>query len=822
MKDGPTFFCSTHWDTIYTVRGRNCGVWQEVFLSACGDVLVEDPFVKTDLPLPDTSRADISVEVTLRNLAGSARSGVLSVNIGGGISVSKNVTLAASESKTVTLSKGEFPQLSMANPRLWWPNGYGEQNLYQADVEFKINGVVSDHKSVKFGVREYSYPIVNGMVWIKCNGELIFCRGGNWLMDEANKKIHTPGFYENHFKLMKDQNFNILRNWSGQSYDQEMFDMADKYGIMIWNDFWMSSWGGPDPADSALFMDNVRDYIKRVRNSPALLLYCARNEDDPPPPLDTQIPQACSELDGTRLYIPHSAHPPVSGFGPWDHRWPDWLFNEASSGTVGIFEKNKFYDLHSEIGLSGCFDADSAREMLKPGDLWPITDAWGMHDWNYPSNADCDGFERDVASALGGYNDLDAFEKRAKVLNYEQAKAVFEAWKAHLWERGGAVGVLVWNTSNPWPSLIWQQYDYYWESLATYYGAKKACEPVHVFWDSYRNRVLVTNDTHQPLSGVVAEARIYSLDGTLKYVNSATLDVPKSKTVDAFYISNPAGLSGVYFIKLRLTKGNNLLSDNFYWWSTTNHDYKGLNNLAQVDLEVSASKAVSGGDTVLDVTLKNTSGTVALMSEIRVRRASSGGRVLPAYFSDNFISLLPGESKRITASFSTALLNGESPKVMLRGWNIVPETVVPGEPPPPPPPTAPVVLSITPASGTANTVVDITDLAGANFATGASVRLERSGAVINASNVVVVSPNKITCRFDLNAAAAGAYDVVVRNPDGAEGRLAASFTVNPPPEPCGQGAGASVLLFGLAIGLLSLAGCRASPTEPGPSCKGKG
>jgi len=155
--DGPSFECAEGWDWIPGIRDRDSGIWQDVILRATGPVIIGDSQVITKLPLPDTSRADVTVKTELQNAAMTPQQGVLRGEFEG-VKFQQPVTLAAGETKTVSLTPEEFPQLTVRHPRLWWPNGYGKPELYHLQLRFVTDDKKeSDHAAVHFGVRELSY-----------------------------------------------------------------------------------------------------------------------------------------------------------------------------------------------------------------------------------------------------------------------------------------------------------------------------------------------------------------------------------------------------------------------------------------------------------------------------------------------------------------------------------------------------------------------------------------------------------------------------------------------------------------------------------------
>jgi hypothetical protein len=652
--DSPTFVASAGWNWLPIVRGRNIGIWNNVRVETSGDVTLIDPWVASKLPLPDTSKAALTVKVELFNHSGTARRGMLVGTIGD-ITFRQDVTVPPMETKAVTLDKTTCPQLEIAHPKLWWPNGYGSQPLYRLKLRFESGGVVSDRREVAFGIRDLDWRVIDGVLTLFANGKRILLRGGNWGMDEGMLRCDREG-YDLRVRLHHDANLTMIRNWVGMVGREEFYDACDRYGILIWDDFWLANPGdGPNPTDAGMFLANARDKIRRVRSHPSLALYCGRNEGNPPPELDVGLKDAVGSLDGTRQYIPHSAAGTVSGFGPYEMQDPEWYF--ANRGKT----------LHSEQGICAVPPVESMRAMLPPESLWPINGMWAIHDYQTPRMP---RYTQRIEQRYGKPAGLEDYCRKAQMVNMETSKAMFEC----LQSRQGS-GLLIWMTQPAWPSLICQLYDYYFEMTAAYFGAKKGAEPLHIFWDPKADAIRVANNTVDDGKDLTAEAWIYDLDGRQRWHHSAKISVPSASAKDCFPLERPAGLSSVYFLKLKLSRAGKTLSDNFYWAGEKGGSFADLDKLPRVALSATAVKTIDGPTCRLAVTVKNPTASVALMIRLKVQRDPSGERVLPVFYEDNYFSLLPGETRTVAVSFPAAQLAGEMPRLMEEGWNIVPKAI---------------------------------------------------------------------------------------------------------------------------------------------------
>jgi hypothetical protein len=363
-----------------------------------------------------------------------------------------------------------------------------------------------------------------------------------------------------------------------------------------------------------------------------------------------------SEMDGTRFYISSSAHRPVTGFGPYEIKDPVWYFTHR--GTT----------FHSELGIVCVPSEESMRQMMPDEDLWPIGDNWGKHDWTQPR---VKIYNDDLNQHYGAAKNISDFCRKAQMMNMEGPKAMMESWQSN---RGP--GVLVWMTHPAWPSLICQTYDYYFEPTAAYFAFKNGSEPLHILWRADNNNIQVSNNTLINRHKLIASVELYDFSGQLKYEQKIEKDVPANTTVDFNILKKPEGLSKIFFIKLQLKDSDDkILSRNFYWGSEKYQDYTALDSLPKVVISGDATIKNDPEKTTISVSLKNTEKQIALMIRLKVLQSKSDKRVLPIFYSDNYISLVPDESRTISIEFDTKNLDGEKPKLMIEGWNIVPQEI---------------------------------------------------------------------------------------------------------------------------------------------------
>lgn len=653
--DSPTFLAAIGWNWMPTIRGRNTGIWNNVFLSSTGSASIKDPFIRTDLPLPDTSRADLSVELTLQNNSNNPVNGILKIEFNTVI-INLPVSLKPLESKLVSLTKNTHPELVIQNPALWWPNGYGKPNLNSMKLSFSIENEVSDEKEVEFGIRKYTYSYDNNLLRLHINGVPLIIRGGNWGMPDAMLRCDGDG-YDLRVRLHKEMNLNMIRNWIGMSTNELFYRACDKYGIMVFDDFWLANpVDGPAPLDNNMFRDNVESKLLQFRNHACIAIWAGRNEGYPPAVLDSVMRNEVSAFDDTRHYISSSAHAPVTGLGPYETKDPNWYF------------ANRGFSLHTEQGIVCVPPVESMREMMPAENLWPVNDMWGKHDWTQPR---VEIYTNDLNEHYGLATGIEDFCRKAQMMNMEGPKAMMETWQSN---RGP--GVIVWMTHPAWPSLICQTYDYYFEPSAAYFAFKTGSEPLHILWRSDNNKIQVANNTLTDRGWMKAVAELYDLSGQRVYSQEINKEVPANSMTDFITLAIPETISNVHFIRLQLMdKNGNVVSRNFYWNSKQYQHYTDLNLLPQVEVRGEATISKSGEKSIISVQLENESKQIGLMLRLKVKQSKSGKRVLPAFYSDNYISLVPGEKRSITIEFDTKFLDGEKPALLIEGWNIRPKEI---------------------------------------------------------------------------------------------------------------------------------------------------
>ncbi len=552
----PSYMSAAGWDWMPYVPGRLAGITGNVYLALTGDAIMEDPWIRSDLPT--LQKAEVTFSTDVRNVSSSPKEITVFGTIQpGNLNFSKTILVEGNATANLSIDKDDFARMVINNPRLWWPNGYGEPNLYTCKLTCSINGIISDKKEVTFGIRKYDYKMVDNVVGYPVltffiNGQKIYLKGGNWGMSEYLLRCRGKE-YETKVKLHKDMNYNMIRLWTGCVTDDEFYDYCDKYGIMIWDDFWLYV-AYNDVEQPEVFKANALDKVRRLRNHPSIAIWCGANETHPSPVLDSYLREIVSkEDDNDRMYKSCSNQDGLSGSGWWGNRPPKHHFETSASNLA--FNKPAYpygidhgYGMRTEIGTATFPTFESVKKFMPQELWWPLpTDeqlkndndnVWNRHFFGKEaSNADPVNYKKTVNAQFGESSGLEEFCEKAQLLNIEVVKGMYEAWNDKMWN--DASGLLIWMSNPAYPSFVWQTYDYYYDPTGAYWGAKKACEHLHIQWNSSNNSIKAVNTTSEVLRNAYVKAMVYDLNGKEipEYGQTRQIDIPASNITKAFTLN---------------------------------------------------------------------------------------------------------------------------------------------------------------------------------------------------------------------------------------------------------------------------------------------
>ncbi|HUZ61665.1 MAG TPA: glycoside hydrolase family 2 TIM barrel-domain containing protein [Hanamia sp.] len=673
------------WDWIQPVRDRNTGIWDKVTIEKTGEVNVQNTHVITLVPgirydEGKQAPAIIKVSAELLNASNKEAHGRLQYSIAGE-KVFTHVTLAPKAHITVQL-----PDHVLRDPKLWWPNGYGPQKLYNINVQFITEeGAISDVEHIRFGVRQINtlWNSVTRSREILVNGQKIFIKGGDWIISDEMLRF-SDARYDAEIRFHRDMNLNLIRVWGGAITERpEFYDACDKYGLLVMQDFWNSGdcngrWLDPRkkddqwtrrkyPDDHQLYLASVVDQVKMLRNHPSLALWCGGNEITPPEDIlvamrDSIMPK----LDGTRYLIEYSNSDSMS-YNP---------YGGNGDGPYGIQNINTFWDhqtypFNSEVGSVGLSDYASLErfipkeDMVMPGETYRNLDSvWRYHKYS--------GYGHHI-DAYGKPTDLKDFLDKAQLVNYDQYRALMEGFSAHEWE--WYTGVIIWKTQNPWTAMRGQMYDYYLDPNACLYGLHKGSEPFHVMYNNADGMVMIVNNTFTEKNNIMLKAEAFDMEGKERLLTQVFSMIGPACYKNYVSLKNiidkMAKDKGVFLYLSLQDENKNLLDDNLYWLPDSTGNYSGLQQMKKASVEISAHKIKEGK---VEVTISNAKeNPIAFFNRLSLVNTATKQRILPVFYSDNYISVLPGEAKKITIDYTAAVK--EKAAVELYGWNVADQLI---------------------------------------------------------------------------------------------------------------------------------------------------
>ena len=648
------------WDWIQPVRDRNTGIWDEVSITTTGPVCLSSPYVVTKVPGvrdPETKaqrEAFVNTSVELENTGDTSLKGVLVCETNG-TRLTQPITLSPFEKKTVSLNP-----LAVKNPRLWWPNGIGEQPLYDMNLSFEIGNQVSDRERLRYGIREITSDKCpdNGGRRFFVNGQKIYVTGGNYINSDWLLRL-SPERYRDEVRFHAEMNLRMIRVWGGALVERpEFYNACDEFGILVFQDLWGSgdcngAWEDPTKMDSRerrweypdnhdLFIASVEDQVKMIRNHPSLCFWCGANEW----PLAKDIDQCLRkevfpQLDPERLFVSFSTDTLFTrnylgdnGDGPYGIQEPEWFFSFRS------------HPFNPEAGSVGSPEVESMREMMTEQDLagFPRKGFTRNYTWRYHKDL---GYG-DHLERYGEVKDIETYCKYAQVVNYDQYRSFMEGWASHMWD--WYTGILIWKTQNPWTSLRGQMYDWSLDVNASLYGTRKGCEPLHAYYNPVTRKAGLLNTTLKDYTDLSIIARIYNLEGKLLWEKETRASSKANTVQELLDIPVPEGIQGAYFLRLAL----NADVPNIYWLTTEPKDYTSLSQLPKSRPDIKTDIKKEGSNFVGTVRLSADS-QISFFNRIKVFDRETGKRILPVHYSDNYITLMPGDQQEISLEFPANL-----------------------------------------------------------------------------------------------------------------------------------------------------------------------
>jgi exo-1,4-beta-D-glucosaminidase len=697
------------------VPDRNAGIWKPVYLKVSGTVVLGSSAVNTELPLPRTNSARLTIYSSLRNSSAAQVRGVLRATITRpgkpDVQLEQPVTLAAGEQREVSFSPDKFAQLTVQNPDLWWPYTLGQPNLYDLQLEFRQYNRQVDASHLRFGIRsveqyrdqDQQFPELGkgGNFYLKVNGKDFLVRGAAYTPDllyanDSNRDAAILGY-------VKDLGLNMIR-LEGKFPGDHIAEMADEMGIPLMYG-WMccnqwEKWNQWNDEDNRVAQDSLRSQIEGLRSHPSVFVWANGSDGKAPPAVLAKYHGVLSELHWqnatvdtvSSLATDEAGERDWDGIqmaGPYSWRPPSYWFSGRYAATRGSTAEQGDNEQIPPFA--------SLKKFIPPDKLWPINDAWFFHAGSNPKNGELTSIRRAVDRRYGVSNSAEEFARKAQLAHYEATRAQFEAFTAGGWDNHKMT--IYWMLNNHWPSFFGHLFDYYLRPGGAYYGAKKGLRPLSVVFDSYATgnhdqaNITVVNQTPRDQTGLTVRVRAYDLQGRVRDDRSAgKINVTPGGVVQAMTLPRLARDSSVFFVRAELLDwSGKVVSENVYWQSqrlddvgdpsndsafelkqASWADMTGLNNMAQVPLDVTASKSPNPGDNRVTIRLHNPSQRIAFFERTELTSTPDGDEILPIEYSDNYVTVFPGETVELQGQAWTGM---PANWVRVTGYNTPPVVV---------------------------------------------------------------------------------------------------------------------------------------------------
>jgi exo-1,4-beta-D-glucosaminidase len=663
---------------------KSLGLWRGVSLSTTGPVTIRNPAVSTHFLHDDLTEAELRLVADVSNHAEHPVKATVTAAIGS-IRMQQQVTLAAKEARVVSFDAAGFKQLRIKNPEVWWPYQYGEPHLEQLTLAADVSGVESDARSIRFGIREVQASLnEKGFLQFRINHHNILIRGGGWDPDlfyrEPRERLRQELAY------VKHMNLNTIR-LEGKLGSEDMFDLADEMGILImpgWQccDFWQH-WDKWTAKDHEIANASLYSQISRLRGHPSVFVWLNGSDEIPAPPVEKDYLAVLKERDWPNP-IMNSAADRTSNItgpsgvkmtGPYDYVPPEyWYLDKDRVGGA--------FGFNTETGPGAAVpDVASIHRTLPPKSWWPIDEQWNFHAAS-GKFAQYTHFGAAMAATYGPATSLAHYTLKAQLMAYDGERAMFEAYGANKYR---STGVIQWMLNNAWPSFYWHLYDYYLVPGGGYFGTRKANEPLHIQYRFDDRKIVVVNSTLRAYQGLHVHAKVLDLAGKERFAHESSLNVAADGVAMAFAI--PAqGATSFLKLELRDSEGR-IVSQNFYWvpaklaqldWAKTTYvntpalsyaDMRDLSSLPRTSVQWSTRR--ERGEIAVD--LRNSGNSVAFFLHLRAVKAGTDEEIVPIFWNDNFVSLMPGDARALTVSGLPDAK--EEVEIKLDGWNVEPRSL---------------------------------------------------------------------------------------------------------------------------------------------------
>ena len=702
---------------ISFVPDRNAGVWKRVFLSSTGAVTIRNPYVGTDLPLPATNPAALTVYCDLSNGTATPVSGILSGEISRPsketIKFQKNIQLLRNQTKEIVFTSADFAQLTVRDPDLWWPYQWGEAKLYHLKLQFKADdkAEISDSQAIDFGIRKITqardsdnkFPDIGtgGNFYLQINGRDYLIRGGVYSPDLLFR--NDPQRDTNIMRYAKDLGLNLLR-WELKIADDTMIERADREGMPVMLGLMCCAqwehWDQWDAEDQWVARASLRAQIRELRSHPSVVIWADGSDGLPPDPILKDYRQILKEEHWQNAVVDTVSHvnrdwSGIHMAGPYVWRPPYYWFSDKYGPARGSSAEEGDNETIPPL--------ESLKKFIPAGKLWPINEYWYFHSGANEGNNTLENIRRVIDKRYGPSTSAEEFSRKAQLAHYEDVRAQYETYATHWSDRKMMIH---WMMNNPWPSFFGHLFDDYFKPGGGYFGAKKGLRPLNVVWDYYATgdrsqaKVYVVNQTAEARNNLRVAVEFFDLEGNRQYFSEiGGFSIAANTSREAMTVLRVPKVAPIHLVRTALmTATHEVLAENVYWESTTDDDLgsgkndeqfktdlakwadmSALNTMPRSELDVSAQVSGSNGEKQVVITLTNPGSRVAFFVRAEITQGADGNEILPITYDDNYVTVFPHETRTVVAKFATEpgkpAPGGLLPALRVEGYNVAKKVI---------------------------------------------------------------------------------------------------------------------------------------------------
>ena len=700
--------CMYSWD--WGVHAVPVGIWQPVKLRVTGPLRIDHPYVRSTIS--SRTKAVCTVALDAHNLSSkSVKGSILGTVLEQGSNrkvaeFHESFQLGPGETRTVDF------EVTVRDPKLWWPNGMGDQSLYVLNSVISVDGAKSEELKTQFGIRELKLvenehvdeflksmkndtgsvyhlgKVVGSYPWtFEINGKKMFAKGGNWIPVDQLLRLDRDR-YDRLLRLAKEAHFNLLRVWGGGLYEtDDFYELCDQYGILAWQEFLSNR--NFSRIDRPNFLDGAESAVYRLRNHASLTFWCGGNEFDPDDIGSKAVIDALGDmlqkLDPQREF--HRASPYMGD----DHYWGVWHGQEP-------YTKYRIVrPFRSEAGVNAYPVAEDFRKFTPPSLAWPPDTTYVEYHGEHRTRFQHLEKQLRYTNEFGESVDIDDLIAKSGLYQALATSFNMEFCRSNKFRTSG---LLIWQYDDIWPCLSWSLVDWYGTPKSSYYFLKRASRPVHIsadyeryLWkagETFAADVHLLNDAESSVKGSTYSVKLFDTQGKMltQTAGVAETEANRSAKVGRIEYAIPAEMAGkTFFVVVELIgKDEVKVSDAVYPIAVSKTDnlenynaiFADMNAMAPVEVKTHLAspdvKFGSGGEATCALRLSNPSDKLAFFIRVRLAEESE---TLRTDYSDNYISLLPGETKTVNVTIENKNQKATPEKMHFEvsGWKSPAQTI---------------------------------------------------------------------------------------------------------------------------------------------------